>query len=130
MSIFSKVITSVFGKKSDKDLKKILPIVEEINIKYESLSELSDDDLKLEFQKIKDNLQLLISSNKDKYLNDRKDANTIDDPKSFWNIIKIEGKEIKITNFKISLFFLIFISISLINFATAKEVASFAKSVG
>ena len=79
MSIFSKVITSVFGKKSDKDLKKILPIVEEINIKYDSLSELSDDDLKLEFQKIKDDLQLLISSNKDEYLNDGKDANTIDD---------------------------------------------------
>ena len=79
MSIFSKVITSVFGKKSDKDLKKILPIVEEINIKYDSLSDLSDDDLKLEFQKIKDDLQLLISSNKDEYLNDGKDANTIDD---------------------------------------------------
>ena len=79
MSIFSKVITSVFGKKSDKDLKKILPIVEEINIKYDSLSKLSDDELKLEFQKIKDDLQLLISSNKDKYLNDGKDANTIDD---------------------------------------------------
>ena len=79
MSIFSKVITSVFGKKSDKDLKKILPIVEEINIKYDSLSELSDDDLKLEFRKIKDDLQFLISSNKDKYLNDGKDANKIDD---------------------------------------------------
>ena len=79
MSIFSKVITSVFGKKSDKDLKKILPIVEEINIKYDSLSKLSDDELKLEFRKIKDDLQLLISSNKDKYLNDGKDANTIDD---------------------------------------------------
>ena len=79
MSIFSKVITSVFGKKSDKDLKKILPIVEKINIKYDSLSELSDDDLKLEFQKIKDDLQSLISSNKDKYLNDAKDVNTIDD---------------------------------------------------
>ena len=49
---------------------------------------------------------------------------------SFCNIIKIDGKEIKITNFKRSLFFLIFISISLINFATANEVASFAKSVG
>ena len=77
MSIFSKVITSVFGKKSDKDLKKILPIVEEINIKYDSLSELSDDDLKLEFRKIKDDLQLLISSNKDKYLNDGKDATVV-----------------------------------------------------
>ena len=45
MSIFSKIVTSVFGKKSDKDLKIIQPIVDQINEKYESLSKFSDDEL-------------------------------------------------------------------------------------
>ena len=40
MSIISKVLTTVFGRKSDKDLKKILPTVEKINEEYESLNKL------------------------------------------------------------------------------------------
>ena len=42
MSFFDKVITKVFGKKSDKDLKKISPIIDEINIEYDKLSDLSE----------------------------------------------------------------------------------------
>ena len=37
MSLFNKVITKVFGKKSDKDLKKISPIIEDINKEFETL---------------------------------------------------------------------------------------------
>ena len=79
MSIISKVLTTVFGRKSDKDLKKILPTVEKINEEYELLSKLSEDDLKLKFKKIKDDLQQLISKNKNKYLEENKDLNTVDD---------------------------------------------------
>ena len=79
MSIISKVLTTVFGRKSDKDLKKILPTVEKINEEYESLNKLSEDDLKLKFKKIKDDLQQLISKNKNKYLEENKDLNTVDD---------------------------------------------------
>ena len=46
MSIFTKVITKVFGNKSEKDLKKIKPFIEEINKKYNDLSDLSDSQLK------------------------------------------------------------------------------------
>ena len=67
MSILSKVLTSVFGKKSDKDLKKIAPIVKEINEKYDSLNALSDAELKSRFKKIKDDLNILIVNNKKKY---------------------------------------------------------------
>ena len=42
MSIFNKVITKVFGKKSDKDIKKLTPIVDEINIQYDKFKELSE----------------------------------------------------------------------------------------
>ena len=79
MSILSKVLTSVFGKKSDKDLKKIAPIVKEINEKYDSLNALSDAELKSRFKKIKDDLNILIVDNKKKYLDENKDANTVDD---------------------------------------------------
>ena len=46
MALFSKIVTKVFGKKSDKDIKKVLPVVAEINEEYNKLISLSDDDLK------------------------------------------------------------------------------------
>ena len=49
MSIFSKIVTSVFGKKSDKDLKGLTPLVEQINEKYNSLNSLDDNELKISF---------------------------------------------------------------------------------
>ena len=57
MSIFNKVITKVFGKKSDKDLKKISPIIDEINSEYKKLNQLNDQELKDKFHQIKLNLQ-------------------------------------------------------------------------
>jgi preprotein translocase subunit SecA len=57
MSIFNKIITKVFGKKSDKDLKKISPIIDDINIEYKKLYQLNDQDLKDKFNQLKSNLQ-------------------------------------------------------------------------
>jgi preprotein translocase subunit SecA len=57
MSIFDKIITKVFGKKSDKDLKIISPIIEDINNEYKKLDQLSDQDIKDKFNQIKSNLQ-------------------------------------------------------------------------
>ena len=37
MSLLSKIVTGVFGKKSDKDIKRITPIVNIINKKYEEI---------------------------------------------------------------------------------------------
>jgi len=64
MSIFNKVITKVFGKKSDKDLKKLAPIVNEINVEYDKLQELSESELKNKFNQIKSNLQIIVSDKK------------------------------------------------------------------
>ena len=60
MSIFNKVITKVFGKKSDKDLKKIEPFINQINSKYNKLKDLGDQELKDKFNKIRLNLQIVI----------------------------------------------------------------------
>ena len=72
MSIFSKLITSVFGKKSDKDLKLLEPIVEQINEKYSSFVDLSDADIKNYFHSIKNNLLEVIDSNKAEFKKSQK----------------------------------------------------------
>ena len=69
MSIFNKVITKVFGKKSDKDLKKLFPIIEQINEQYSKLEALTDQELKEKFNKIK--LDLHNSINNDYYHSDK-----------------------------------------------------------
>ena len=66
MSLFSKIVTKVFGKKSDKDLKAVAPIVEQINKEYVNLEQLSDSQLKEKFNNIKLELSDLIASNKEK----------------------------------------------------------------
>ena len=64
MSVFNKIITKVFGKKSDKDLKKIYPIVEQINQEYSTLEKLTDDELKNIFNDIKNKLHETIKDKK------------------------------------------------------------------
>ena len=62
MSILNSVLTKVFGNKSDKDIKKINPIVEEINSEYSNIQNLTDDELKLKFSKIQLDLSEIITS--------------------------------------------------------------------
>jgi len=79
MSIFSKIVTSVFGKKSDKDLKIIQPIINQINEEYNNLSNFSDAQLKDKFNLIKDNLGTSINDNKNKLTKEKISDNEIDD---------------------------------------------------
>ena len=57
MSLFTKIITGIFGKKSEKDLKLLAPFIEEINAAFEPLKSLSDDELKQRFQDIRNELK-------------------------------------------------------------------------
>lgn len=41
-----KYIAKIFGTKSEKDIKKLMPIVEKINAEYAKLAEISDDELR------------------------------------------------------------------------------------
>ncbi|MFU8812174.1 MAG: preprotein translocase subunit SecA [Balneolaceae bacterium] len=49
----SKFLTSVFGTKSEKDLKKLWPVVEEINAHDEQMRALSEDELKQKTESFK-----------------------------------------------------------------------------
>ena len=79
MSVFSKVITSIFGKKSDKDLKSLSPIVNQINQSFQTLDQLTDEDLKNKFTSIKNTLIEKIQNNKEKLKKQNLDYNLIDD---------------------------------------------------
>ncbi len=67
MSVFTKIVTGIFGKKSDRDLKEINPQVDEINAIYPTLESLSDEDLKKRFHTVKDDLQEKIASSKETF---------------------------------------------------------------
>ena len=58
MSLFSKIVTGVFGKKSDKDLKALSPFADKINNYYTTLSDLTDEELKLKFSSISDEFKV------------------------------------------------------------------------
>ena len=45
MSVFAKVLTRIFGKKSEKDMKILSPFVDKINSVFQPLTSLSDDEL-------------------------------------------------------------------------------------
>ena len=57
MSVFAKIVTGVFGKKSDRDMKILTPFIAEINSSFNILESLSDDELKQRFQSIRDTFQ-------------------------------------------------------------------------
>ncbi len=62
LDIVTKGITKLFGNKSDKDIKKVLPIVEKINQVFATMSGLSDDDLRAKTQEIKAVIQADLKS--------------------------------------------------------------------
>jgi preprotein translocase subunit SecA len=53
MDFLTKAIVSVFGTKSDRDLKKLRPYVEKVNAEFNRLASLSDDQLRERTQDVK-----------------------------------------------------------------------------
>lgn len=56
-NLVTKIITKIFGNKSDKDIKAIWPIVHQINEEYEKLSELTNDELRGKTDEFKQRIQ-------------------------------------------------------------------------
>lgn len=53
LNSFTKGLSKIFGSKSDKDIKAILPIVKKINEEFSKLSSISDDELRAETTRLK-----------------------------------------------------------------------------
>jgi len=59
MSLLTKVITTVFGSKSEKDLKQLKPFADEVNLIYPDLSLLSNEELKIKFSNHKNEIETI-----------------------------------------------------------------------
>lgn len=57
IGILNKAITKLFGSKSDRDLKVLLPIVQLVNTEYEKLSALSNNELRNKTQEFRQRIQ-------------------------------------------------------------------------
>ena len=79
MAIFKNIINKVFGSKSEKDLKAIRPIVEEINVEFSRLKNISDEELKSNFNKVVYGLSDLIKSNKESLIKNKVNPEKIDE---------------------------------------------------
>ena len=64
MSGFIKILGSFFGKKYDKDIKEITPIIEKINAEFSSLSSISNDELRKKTISFKEKINAFVSKEK------------------------------------------------------------------
>jgi preprotein translocase subunit SecA len=55
-----KLLQKVFGSKNEKDVRQLLPIVDQINAEFAKLSSLSDDELRAKTQEFKGRIQQAI----------------------------------------------------------------------
>ncbi|MEQ8533385.1 MAG: hypothetical protein RIB86_16135, partial [Imperialibacter sp.] len=46
LNIFTKGVAKLFGTKSERDIKEVLPLVEQIKKEFEKLKSISDDELR------------------------------------------------------------------------------------
>ena len=77
--MLGSVLSKIFGSKSDKDIKAILPRVKEINTIYDTLSSLSDSELISQYQDLKKELKNLIISKKEELISSNEDIDLIDE---------------------------------------------------
>ena len=77
MGFIDGILNKFFGKKSDRDVKRILPLVEKINQEYVLLESLSNDELRSKTDELKQKIQDFIKPENDEILHLKKSAETI-----------------------------------------------------
>ncbi|WP_163711873.1 preprotein translocase subunit SecA [Mangrovibacterium lignilyticum] len=65
MAFISKILGKFLGNKSDRDIKEITPILENIKIEYARITQLSNDELRAESEKLKNTLKERIKPEED-----------------------------------------------------------------
>ncbi len=56
MAFVSKILSKFLGNKSDKDIREIMPIIQQIHKEYDRIKVLSNDDLRGETFKLKEGI--------------------------------------------------------------------------
>ena len=64
MAFFLNLVGKLFGSKYDKDIKKITPIVNQINKEFETLSNLTNDELRTKTTTLKKQITDFVSAEK------------------------------------------------------------------
>ena len=95
MALVDKILGKLLGNKSDRDIKEIKPIVEEVNKEFERLRSLSNDELRAESQRLKDIIKERIKPEEDeidKLKLEVEDAEVEESEKFYTQIDKLEEK--------------------------------------
>ncbi len=77
--MLGSMISKIFGSKSDKDIKALMPKVQEINSIYDTLSSMTDDELISEYKSLREDLKHKIDSKKQELLDNNEDVESIDE---------------------------------------------------
>ena len=94
---FIQLITKLFGNKSQKDMREIMPYVEKIKAAYTEIDALSNDELRVRSQALMDKIQARVADKKQK-INDLKasiESLEIEQREKVYNQIDSLEKEIK-----------------------------------
>jgi len=60
--MLGNILTKIFGTKSDRDMKALQPVVEEVNLAFDKLQSLSDDELRAKTQAFQEQIQEAIKA--------------------------------------------------------------------
>ena len=74
MAFINKVLGVILGNKSERDIKEVTPVVEEIKQEYDRISQLSNDDLRKESDKLKKIIDERIKPEEDEIAQLREEA--------------------------------------------------------
>ncbi|MDD6026115.1 MAG: preprotein translocase subunit SecA, partial [bacterium] len=75
---FSDILKSLFGNKSTRDLKKIMPVVEKINAVYPEIEKLTNDELRSRIDAVRKRLQDSIADKKAEIANVKEEIERTD----------------------------------------------------
>ncbi len=98
MDVVTKVLTKLFGSKSDRDIKQLMPYVEKINNEYDKLHSISNDELREKSRKIKADIHSYIEE-EEKQVNEFKrkaeeDTTDVEEKESLYKKIDEIEKEV------------------------------------
>ena len=57
MPLLETILTKIFGSKHERDVRRITPIVETVNLRFEEMNTLSDDELRAKTEEFKKRLE-------------------------------------------------------------------------
>ena len=93
---FNSFLKSIFGNKSERDLKKLMPIVREIQKAYPEIEQLSNDELRARSAAIKEEIKEYVKPQRDEVVAIKAEIETLEyeDREPLWGKIDKIEKEI------------------------------------